>query len=73
MAVMGTPLGLSISGETVGQFLMDTVNRELGWSTRPPEAGVQVFPCQSSIWGGTASVRPSHQGSLVSVFHPVLV
>src|SRR6476646_7998823 len=62
MAVIGTPLGLLNSGDSVAQLVAGAVNRLLGCAAFSVDAGVHGRPCQSSASCGGGSSCPSHQG-----------
>ncbi len=74
MAEMGTPWGLSNSGEMQGQFLAGAVKRELGWA--PFSVAVLPFqgrPFQSTACSGGFLSRLSHHTVLSSRFCTTLV
>src|SRR3989338_951309 len=52
---------------------MDAVKRALGWAALLSCPDCQGLPCQSIRFLGASPSRPSHQGSLVRGFNPVLV
>src|SRR5712692_884926 len=61
MALIGTPLGFSHSGESVGHWVEGTVKRLFGCAAFSPESGDHGRPCQSSMpWAGGGSSWPSH-------------
>ena len=73
MAEMGTPCGWSAPSSSMGELMIDAVNRELGWAALVPSAGVQGRPCQSRRCSGTGPSRPSHHGPFVAVFRATFV
>ena len=60
MALMGTPLGLSHSGDRDGHSLAGTVKRLLGWATGPSREAFHGRPRQSATVLGVGSSCPSH-------------
>src|SRR5690242_12338084 len=68
IAEIGTPFGSSHSGATDGTCDSGAVKRLFGWAAGWSAAGVQSLPRQSVQCSGGASVRPSHQTSLSSVY-----
>ena len=74
MAEMGTPRGLSNSGEMQGQFLAGAVKRELGCAPFSEEVlPFQGRPCQSTACSGGFLSRPSHHTVLSSKLCTTLV
>src|SRR5271165_571868 len=65
--LMGTPLGFSHSGSTVGHWDRGAVNRALGCAALRPQSGVHGLPVQSVSLAGGSLVIPSHQTSPSSV------
>src|SRR5947208_2487939 len=61
-AEIGTPPGLSHSGDIDGHWWAGVVKREFGCAAFVPLAGVHGFPCQSSASGGDAPSMPSQYG-----------
>src|SRR5438093_6499308 len=61
-AEIGTPSGLSHSGDIDGHWWAGVVKRELGCAAFVPLAGVQGRPCQSSASGGGPPSMPSQYG-----------
>src|SRR5215510_16373290 len=68
IAEIGTPFGSSHSGATDGTCDSGAVKRLLGCAAGVSDAGVQSLPRQSVQCSGGASVSPSHQTSLSSVY-----
>src|SRR5499427_3244438 len=64
IASMGTPSGLSNSGESDAQLVAGVVNRLFGCAAFSVDAGVQGGPCQSTAVAGAGSSCPSHHGVL---------
>src|SRR5580765_1693705 len=62
-AEIGTPCGLSHSGDITGHCRAGVVKREFGCAPLVPVAGVQGFPCQSVASAGGGPSRPSHHGA----------
>jgi hypothetical protein len=62
IASIGTPFGLSNSGESDAQLVAGVVNRLFGWAAFSVDAGVHGRPCQSSASAGAGSSCPSHHG-----------
>src|SRR5215471_14805465 len=62
IASIGTPFGLSNSGESDAQLVAGVVNRLLGCAAFSVDAGVHGRPCQSVASAGAASSCPSHHG-----------
>src|SRR5689334_25313261 len=62
IASIGTPLGLSNSGESVEHCEAGVVNRLLGCAAFSGDLGVHGRPCQSIASGGGGSSCPSHHG-----------
>src|SRR5437867_2438643 len=63
IAAIGTPSGLSHSGEITGHWRAGAVKRAFGWEALRPLAGVQGRLSQSISSGGAVSVIPSHHTS----------
>src|SRR5438093_4716791 len=63
IAEIGTPCGLSHSGEITGHWRAGAVKRAFGWAAFLPLAGVQGRRSQSVRAAGGASVIPSHHTS----------
>jgi hypothetical protein len=62
IASIGTPFGLSNSGESDAQLVAGVVNRLFGCAAFSVDAGVHGRPCQSSASAGAGSSCPSHHG-----------
>src|SRR5881392_2240184 len=62
IAEIGTPLGLSNSGDSDAQLVAGVVKRLFGCAAFSLAAGVHGRPCQSSAAGGAGSSCPSHHG-----------
>ncbi|SKG71265.1 Uncharacterised protein [Mycobacteroides abscessus subsp. bolletii] len=67
MAEMGTPVGSSHSGATVGHCAMGVQYREFGCAAGSVDSGVHCWPRQSIRCSGGVLVIPSHQTSPSSV------
>src|SRR4051812_20358127 len=62
IASIGTPFGLSNSGESVAQFFAGAVKRLFGCAAFSVDDGVHGRPCQSTALAGGGSSCPSHHG-----------
>src|SRR3989338_523365 len=60
MALIGTPFGLSHSGDIEGHWLMLVVNLEFGCAPFPPKSDSQSSPFQFVDLLGASSPEPSH-------------
>src|SRR5690242_6899747 len=63
IAEIGTPPGLSHSGEITGHWRAGTVKRALGWAALRPTAGVHGRRSQSESSEGGTSLISSHHTS----------
>src|SRR5437773_9263211 len=63
IAEIGTPDGLSHSGEMTGHCRAGVVKRAFGWAALRLLSGVHGRRSQSTSWAGGASVISSHQTS----------
>src|SRR6266567_1807162 len=62
IASIGTPSGLSNSGDSDAHCVAGVVNRLLGCAAFSVDEGVHGRPCQSSACDGGGSSWPSHHG-----------
>src|SRR5712692_11104982 len=60
MALIGTPLGFSHSGEITGHCEAGAVKRLFGCAALSAPEGFHGFPCQSSMPGAGGASCPSH-------------
>src|ERR1051326_1780070 len=62
IASIGTPSGLSNSGESDEQLVAGVVKRLFGCAAFSADDGVHGRPCQSTAFAGAPSSCPSHHG-----------